>query len=38
MDELTRASAAFCPVARTLRFQIIGKRPELDAYRVACPG
>jgi hypothetical protein len=34
--EYSRAPSAFCPVAKALRFEIIGKRVALDAYRTHC--
>jgi hypothetical protein len=34
---LVRAPSDLCP-AQALRFEIVRKRPELDACRVACPG
>jgi hypothetical protein len=35
--EYSLAPSAFCPAAAQLGFEIIRKRLELDAYRLACP-
>ena len=34
--EYSRAPSAFCPVAAALSFEIVRKRPALDAFRLGC--